>query len=280
MHLSDLHFGRDDPLLVEAAVEDVRRLEPHVVAVSGDLTQRARASEYAAARDFLRRLPRPQVVVPGNHDIALFDPLRRFLWPLRRWKRFVTPDLAPVHQDGEIAVAGISTARSFTWKNGRVSHEQMELLRDRLCGMDEEVFKVLVTHHPFLPPLHRERAAVVGRAEETLRVLRECGLDMILSGHYHMSAASSTHRLYRVLEHSVLVVQAGTATSVRTRAERNSYNVVTVEGQVVDVAVRLWDGERFVGRESKGYGRIDGLWTPLSEPARREVAAAESGSAR
>lgn len=203
VHLSDLHFGRTDPSVVPAVLATVDSLAPDLVVVSGDLTQRARVREYRAARAFLDRLPQPLIVVPGNHDIALFDPLRRFLWPLVRWKRFISTDLAPHYEDDEVVILGLNTARSFTWKDGRISKEQRQLLEERLGDPQDERFKVVVTHHPFLPPPHRPDAALVGGAEETLHILRAGDVDMILSGHYHHSQAAGTHLLYRRVDHSV-----------------------------------------------------------------------------
>ena len=82
VHLSDLHFGRIDPALVEPLAEAVNETAPTLVVVSGDLTQRARSQQFKEAREFLDRLPRPQVVVPGNHDVPLYDVLSRFARPL------------------------------------------------------------------------------------------------------------------------------------------------------------------------------------------------------
>ena len=106
-HLSDLHFGREDPRAVDALARDLDELAPSLVAVSGDLTQRARAREFEKARDFLTGLAGPVLVVPGNHDVPLFDVVRRFVSPLGRYRAFVAEDLEPVHEDEELVVVGI-----------------------------------------------------------------------------------------------------------------------------------------------------------------------------
>ena len=87
-HLSDLHFGREDPRVVEAVLQDVDAQHPDLVVVSGDLTQRARRGQFQAARAFLDRFKAPVLVVPGNHDIPLFDLARRFFRPLKRYRSF------------------------------------------------------------------------------------------------------------------------------------------------------------------------------------------------
>jgi 3',5'-cyclic AMP phosphodiesterase CpdA len=82
VHLSDLHFGRTDQALIDPLLARVHSEKPDCVVVSGDLTQRARVQEFRAARAFLDRLPRPQVVVPGNHDVPLYRVLERMSRPL------------------------------------------------------------------------------------------------------------------------------------------------------------------------------------------------------
>src|SRR5688500_3797681 len=131
-HLSDLHFGDTDAAVVERLIEKVRELNPDMLIVSGDLTQRARSSQFQDARAFLDVLPLPQIIVPGNHDVPLYNVIRRFLSPLARFRKYITSDLTPEYHDDELAVFGINTARSLTIKGGRVSEEQVEKLKDKL----------------------------------------------------------------------------------------------------------------------------------------------------
>jgi 3',5'-cyclic AMP phosphodiesterase CpdA len=109
-HLSDLHFGRTDPAVVEALVAELNADPPDLVAVSGDLTMRARRREYRAARAFLDRLRAPVLAVPGNHDITAHWLHERFLDPLGRWRRFIADEPEPVWADDELAVVGVNTA--------------------------------------------------------------------------------------------------------------------------------------------------------------------------
>src|SRR5438045_6660149 len=124
VHVSDLHFGRIDRTLVEPLIATIQALHPHVVAVSGDLTQRAREREFREARLFLDRLPSPQIVVPGNHDVPLHNVFKRFVDPLKVYRRCISDNLAPFYADEEIAMAGVNTERSLRWKGGRINSEQ------------------------------------------------------------------------------------------------------------------------------------------------------------
>ena len=228
VHLSDLHFGRVDYSTIGPLLEAVGKINPDLVAVSGDLTQRAKAREFKEAREFLDALPSPQVIVPGNHDIPLYNVFSRFVSPLDKYRRHVTHDLQPFYLDEEIAVLGLNTARSLTVKEGRISHQQTAHARQRLCNLNDGVTKVVVTHHPFeLPEGHG--GGLVGRSKMVMEVLADCGADVLLSGHLHISNTTSTATRYKIAGHSAIVVQAGTATSVRGRGETNSFNVLRIE---------------------------------------------------
>ena len=151
IHLSDLHFGAHDQILVEAVEQRIGEEKPDLVVISGDFTQRARTEQFKQACEFLERLRdagHDVLGVPGNHDVPLYDVLRRFLSPLTRYKRYVDDELCPFHQLPDAAVLGINTARSLTFKNGHVSHEQMQFIRDSFAATDSHQPRILVTHHP------------------------------------------------------------------------------------------------------------------------------------
>lgn len=239
VHLSDLHFGRVNPALIEPVIEIVREVKPDLVAISGDLTQRARSYQFKQARSFLDALPKPQIVVPGNHDIPLHNVFARFLEPLTKYKRYITDDLQPTYEDREMVIIGVNTARSLVFKGGRINQAQVSRLREKFCLFENRVVKVVVTHHPFdLPEGHDERH-LVGRAKMAMTGLAECGADLFLAGHLHISHTGHTKR-YKIRGHSALVVQAGTATSTRERGEANSFNVLRLAHPTITVEKLAW----------------------------------------
>lgn len=245
-HLSDLHFGRVDQSLIEPLISAVTEARPDLVAVSGDLTQRARSHQFREARAFLDRLPQPQIVVPGNHDVPLHNVFTRFLQPLAKYRRLISDDLQPFFGDDEIAVVGVNTARSLTIKGGRINEMQIAGVKERLCVFRDEVVKVVVTHHPFdLPEGYGDRD-LVGRADLAMTALAECGADLFLAGHLHITHTGHTAQRYKIRGHSALVVQAGTASSTRGRGEANSFNLVRLNHPEISVERIVWQPERGV----------------------------------
>lgn len=241
VHLSDLHFGRSDPQLVEPLIEMVRDLNPNLIAVSGDLTQRARSREFLEARAFLDSFTQPKIVVPGNHDVPLYNIYDRFMRPLDKFRRYVTDEPHPTYTDDELIVIGVSTARSLVVKGGRINQQQMTHVKEKFCAFPEEVVKVLVTHHPFDLPTGHDDRDLVGRAKMAMAGLAECGADVFLAGHLHVSHTGQTATRYNIQGHSALVVQAGTAISTRGRGEANSFNLIRLEHPEIVVERLGWN---------------------------------------
>ncbi len=267
VHLSDLHFGRTDATLLPALGASIRALAPDVVVVSGDLTQRARAREFEEARRFLAALPAPQIVVPGNHDVPLYNLAARWLTPLDNFRRFITNDLEPFYADREIAIQGLNTARSLTLKNGRINRAQALRACARLTNVGADTVRIVVTHHPFARP-ELGTHGIVGRASMAMTAFAQCRVDVILSGHLHLSHTTESADHFRDVPHSTLLIQAGTATSSRRRHEVNSFNLLRVEREAIAVERFGWDesGAAFKTNATEWFRAMQGGWARVEEP--------------
>jgi 3',5'-cyclic AMP phosphodiesterase CpdA len=277
VHLSDLHFGRVDYRVVEPLVASVNQMKPHIVAVSGDLTQRARSHQFVEAREFLDQLPQPQIIVPGNHDVPLYNVVARFAQPLTKYKRHITDDLEPFYADDEVAILGVNTARSLTFKYGRINERQIEGIRERMCSIDDRVTKIIVTHHPFDLPEGQDRKELVGRAELAMKALASCGADLLLAGHLHVGHTGETATRYKIEGHSALVISAGTATSTRSRGEANSFNLIRINHPYIKLERFSWNDEtgKFSPSSFESFEQTKAGWKRLSDEVAAGITFAE-----
>jgi 3',5'-cyclic AMP phosphodiesterase CpdA len=272
VHLSDLHFGAHDENLVESVEEGIDALKPHLVVISGDFTQRARTEQFKEACRFLETLRdkgHEVLGVPGNHDVPLYDVLRRFLSPLTRYRRFIDETLCPFIELPGVAVLGINTARSLTFKDGRINREQVAFIREAFSRTDPDAVRVLVTHHPlFAIPVGEGVERAIGGQELALDAIEEAGVDLMLAGHAHHAATHHASDLVTRAGGS-LVIQAGTATSTRVRLQEQSFNTIDVDERCVTVTVNAWKDDAFRPADAQRYEWQDGRWRILQaeEPA-------------
>ena len=263
-HLSDVHFGAHDPAVVAGAEAWLAEHRPDLVVISGDFTQRARVEQYREAGAFLDRLEAAGLKtlgVPGNHDVPLYDVVRRFARPLARYRRYIDDELCPWFESDRLAVLGINTARSLTIKDGRINRAQMELIRSRFADVPDDRTRVLVTHHPLfaMPIVEEGLSKVVGRHEEAIEAVCEAGVHILLAGHFHRSFSGSAREMVKKAG-PALVIQAGTATSTRLRAgETQSFNLIHARrNDEVDLQVVEWDGAAFHRTASHARFTYDG----------------------
>lgn len=263
-HLSDIHFGANDPKIVAATEAWLQKRRPDLVIISGDFTQRARVEQFKAASAYLNRLRAAGfrlLVIPGNHDVPLYDVVRRFAAPLGRYKRYIDNELCPWFEDDDVAVLGINTARSLTIKDGRINHEQIALLHDRFGPVAESKTRILVTHHPlFAMPIGKggELSEAVGHHDDAVKAACEAGVHIALAGHFHRTYAAAASRMVEKAG-TALVIQAGTATSTRLRNdEPQSFNWLHVERKdMVALQVIVWNGASFSDGDERQF-RFDG----------------------
>jgi 3',5'-cyclic AMP phosphodiesterase CpdA len=246
IHISDPHFGHADPVVAQALLDEINALRPALVAISGDLTQRARSAQFMAAREWLDRLFPPYLVVPGNHDIPLYDVFRRFGSPRERYMHYISSDLAPSFVDSDLAVVGIDTTKTFTIKDGRITREQAERVAALLAPHTNH-WRILVAHHPF------EHTSGI---EEAMPLLEGAGIDLVLTGHLHKTQYGD-ELAHRTEDHAMIAVHAGTCMSTRLRGEPNGYNQLQIEGNRVRIVHRQWQDMRFVDVAEKVYRRTE-----------------------
>jgi 3',5'-cyclic AMP phosphodiesterase CpdA len=260
VHISDLHFGTVENKIAENIIRDIKNLNPDLLIISGDLTQRARKTQFRKAKEFIDKLNYIKIIIPGNHDVPLYNVFARFLRPLTNYKNIITKDLSPFYHDETIAILGINTARSLTWKSGRISEEQIENLKEKLCSIDNSVFKIIVTHHPFIPPAGDLGIKLVGRSAMALQIIDKCSVDLLLAGHLHQGYSGDVRPFYPSQNSSIISVQAGTAISNRVRGEPNAFNYIKADKKEILISIREWDGDVFEEAQRTRYHKHKKEW--------------------
>lgn len=226
IQISDLHFGAILEPTLEPLVRYLHELRPDLTIVSGDLTQRAHTSQFAEAKAYLGRLPVPQLVIPGNHDVPLYNIFRRFAVPFARYDRYISPEHNPQFIDDEIAVVTVNSARSFTFKGGKLTGEAVQNAAQHFNGLRGQV-RVVATHHPFDIPVGLSGVTIVKGAANAVRVFAGCEVDLFLTGHLHLVHHAPASVFVKGYRAEMLV--AGTAISTRARGEANSFYVFRID---------------------------------------------------
>ena len=229
LHISDTHFGSEQPAVVQALVQLAHHQKPDLVVLSGDITQRARPEQFSAARQFLGSLAAPALVLPGNHDIALFDLWARLTRPYARYSAAFGPLLEPVHQSHDLLVLGVNTTRAARHKHGEVSTAQIERVAHMLAQATPQQLRLVVVHQPVAVTRTSDVKNLLRGHAPALAAWAAAGADLVLGGHIHLPYTLAVPGLAR----PVWAVQAGTAVSTRLRAGLpNSVNLLRWDGSM------------------------------------------------
>lgn len=282
VHLSDLHFGAVAELdALEDALNYIVALKPDAVAVSGDLTLRARHGEFAAARLYLDRLKStaPVLAVPGNHDVQWWQSPLTLLGNDRmhtKYRRWFGQELTPVLTIPGAVIAGALTAHgiapgSFS-KNpndiavkGNLPRSETRRLRKIFDAAPPQLYRVVVLHHNILRGRLSSRMGLAHWKSANRRLI-ETGADLILCGHDHEEGAGW-------LDDKVVVSTANTL-STRTRGARPaSFNVIRLLADRIEIEFQVWDSaaRRFAPSERHAFAR------PEHQPARAAAQVAARG---
>ncbi|SAK41333.1 Calcineurin-like phosphoesterase superfamily domain protein [Caballeronia glebae] len=247
LQISDTHFGTERAPVVAALLRLADALSPDLVVLSGDVTQRARKRQFASARAFVDALgATPTLVVPGNHDIPLFNVFARLCYPYANHQRAFGADLEPAFESPELLVLGVNTTRPYRHKDGEVSMQQVRRVAARLEAASATQLRVVVTHQPVAVTRTQDERNLLHGRERAVQRWARAGADLILGGHIHLPYVLPLHDTFAGLTRRMWAVQAGTALSWRTRGTiDNSVNVIRHDATGGDGGARHTTVERW-----------------------------------
>jgi predicted phosphodiesterase len=253
LQISDTHFGTEIPSVVKALHELAREQQPSLVIWSGDVTQRARRSQFTAAASFaseLAKVAKHMLVVPGNHDIPLFDLYARVANPYGNYERVFGSTLEPNYESDELLVLGLNTTRWFTRKDGVVSDAQIERVASRLRAARPGQLRIVVTHQPLQAIRESDLSNLLHGYQKAARVWSQAGADIFMGGHIHLPYIRRLRDSLRAQQRETWIVQAGTATSKRIReGVPNSINLIrSLDASNWQCLVERWDYVAATGR--------------------------------
>ncbi|MBY6219104.1 metallophosphoesterase family protein [Qipengyuania aquimaris] len=234
-HLSDVHFGLENNRALDWVKQEIAEKRPDAVAITGDLTMRARHREFAAATEWINSLDAPVTVEVGNHDMPYFNPIERFLDPYRRFNGM--KDKVEKEIDlGNLAIIPLKTAvraqPRLNWSKGWVTDAALEKCLAAIDAMPEGRRALVAVHHP-LREVGTQGTALTKNGEKALRALARRPVEAVLSGHVH----DAFDIMEDTSEGPVRMIGAGTL-SQRTRSTPCSFNEIEWDGARLTVAVR------------------------------------------
>jgi 3',5'-cyclic AMP phosphodiesterase CpdA len=247
LQVSDAHFGAEIPEVRDALRRLAQREQPDVVVWTGDLTQRARREQFAAARRFADSLPGAlTLAMPGNHDIPLYNLVQRLLRPYANYRQAFGTELEPELDREDLLLLLVKTTRRWRHKHGEISGAQVERVARRLRQATPRQLRVVATHQPLHTTQACELRDRLRCPREALALWAQAGVDLVLGGHTHRPRCERVDAGAR----AVWLVQAGTSISQRVRGELpNSVNLLRHEG-ATDAAhceVERWDYDARAG---------------------------------
>ena len=249
LHCSDLHFGKGfQPQIAEKLLASIERIQPQAVVVSGDLTMRARAYQFAAARRFFQKIRVPLLLIPGNHDVPLYNLFVRISAPFGNYTRY-TEGLStnPIVLD-RVGIFGINSVNPKRHQKGHFTRDHLHAVTRWLADLPEQSWRVVVTHQHFVAIPGFYRPGSIHDAEKVLNELEGGGVHAILCGHMHFKYVGSTRDFFPNVSRPIALVHAGTATSGRLRASEqlrhsNNFMLLDFYDNQFDVTPHDWTPE-------------------------------------
>jgi len=236
-HISDVHFGLEDPAALAWFGDCVRREAPDAVLLTGDLTMRARRREFRAACRWIQSLDVPVTVEVGNHDLPYFNLIERFVEPYRRFRAISALIEREIDLPGLAIVPLKTTARAqwrLDWSKGWVTPKALARTLAAIDALPAGTMAIVTAHHPLVEAGTSGRALTRG-GSKALAELAARGVAAVLTGHVH----DAFDLVEQTPAGPIRMIGAGTL-SRRIRSTPPSFNALRIDPArgSIDVTVR------------------------------------------
>ncbi|MAS87263.1 MAG: metallophosphoesterase [Micavibrio sp.] len=235
IHISDLHFGTTKDMTIKLLQQKIKEMQPDLVVISGDFTQVSSKDEFRIAQQFLQDIGVPFFAVPGNHDVPPYNLYKRFFEPYKRYKHYISEILNPTLETEDFALAGINSARKFllhwNWANGAINAKQREKVKEFYQNTSRHKWRICIFHHPIHKVDEMPIDVAVFGKDETLRLMHEMKVDLVLTGHVHHASINMRGDNH----HQTVYLSASTALSSRTRGQQNGFNEIILNDEDIQI---------------------------------------------
>ncbi len=230
IHISDTHFGTEIPAVVSAIKKTIQNIQPDIILLTGDVTQRATQSQFKGAADFMDSLTaKVKLVIPGNHDIPLHNIFSRLFTPYRNYMRYFGVK-ENIYCSKDLGIIGYDATDIFRHTRGKLNGSTLiDKIKQARKSLNSDAILIACAHQPLVTAWPQDSHEVLIHAQKTAELFSEHKIDMVLSGHVHVPLITTTIQAFPKLKNHFMLVGAGTAISHRTRPDApNSFNLIDV----------------------------------------------------
>ncbi|CEG61497.1 metallophosphoesterase family protein [Legionella micdadei] len=247
VHISDLHFGLHVDAIIEPFLEHLKRIRPDLIIISGDLTHRARTKQYFLFQNFLQQLPTPVLMVPGNHDIPLYNFIARFLSPFKKYKKYVSKELFSHFENEEINILGVNSATPYRIKNGEFSHEVIHRIQTHFSTKHQRL-NILFFHHNLyqFSGMHHP----LNNAEHFIQYLQQSPIHLVCTGHLHYANVKNITQENKI---NCVILHAGSLLSPRRKDNHNSFYVIQTDQLHCRIELQVYHENAFLTESAYSY---------------------------
>ncbi|HHF0523812.1 TPA: metallophosphoesterase family protein [Legionella anisa] len=243
IHISDLHFGMHNPMIIESLLEDLNLLKPDVIIISGDLTQRAQPKQYKQLLEFLQHLTMSLLIVPGNHDIPFDNPIGRFLYPFKRYNDYISAQLEVSFNNKEVNILGVNSANPYQVKDGRLSQKTLGRIKNHFSSTSKQLNILFFHHHlKYFSGMHHP----LNNAEKFINYLKESPIHIVCTGHLHYANLTL---ITKNQGDQCALLHAGSTSCLRTKDGKNSYYSINTSQLKCSIDWRVFVNNAFISHK-------------------------------